>query len=482
MNKRNFKITGLLFAVLFFINMCGNQDEIVAEFGKHQISLNEFRLSYLKLLKTPDTFDSRELREAYLQELINRRLLARSAEKLGYYDENLQYRVNAYRDKKLRDEHYKAVIKPKVQIEDEQVERVYQYMQESRHIRHLFAETRETADSLFNLLKQGASFDSLAEKIYNIPELEPNSGDLGWVNWDELDYPMAMAAFALKPGKISRPVRSRHGYHIIQVLDYKMVPLVSEQEFTAREKKTRYLAEYKMGDFIAATYLDDMMQNAEIKVISKIMQIVGTLLSDHFSRKPSEYDAMYERQLSEKEYNELSNSLWDHREETLAMINGKPLTVGEFISALEYVPYDILFQGFTPALDTVFRDVLLSRQAEKMNLHKRQTVRLQTNLYREYLLQLALRRQLVREVQVTDTEIRIEFEKNVLPDHPRVEFDSTRDVLKEQLLQSKKQSAVPNYIDSLRQNLHIKIFPEVIHQYYQSIYDNRQPHEKGLQS
>ncbi|MDZ7721857.1 MAG: hypothetical protein U5R06_03270 [candidate division KSB1 bacterium] len=87
------KITVLLLTVLFFMSACSKQDKTpVAVFADEEITLEEFRLAYLKLLKTPDTFDSESLRESFLQELINRRLIARVAAETGMMDEYLEYR------------------------------------------------------------------------------------------------------------------------------------------------------------------------------------------------------------------------------------------------------------------------------------------------------------------------------------------------------------------------------------------------------
>ncbi|MDZ7721859.1 MAG: hypothetical protein U5R06_03280 [candidate division KSB1 bacterium] len=264
-------------------------------------------------------------------------------------------------------------------------------------------------------------------------------------------------------------MQSRHGYHIVQVLDYKTVPIVTEQAFASRAKKIRYLAEYKLGDYIAANVIDSMMQNVDIKVYPKTMQQVGTRLGEHFTRQPSKYDAMYERQLSEAEYHQISNSLWDNRNKPLAMINGEELTIGEFVAALEYVPYDLLFKGFKQALDVVCRDVLLTREAEQLELYNKDDVKTQTTLYREYLLQLKLKRQLVSQVNVTESEIRKEFNA-VKAQHPNVTFESTADVLHEKILRRKKQNAVPVFLDSLQKDITIETFPDRIHHYYESVY------------
>jgi len=74
------------------------------------------------------------------------------------------------------------------------------------------------ADSIQVALLDGADFATAARRFSQDPGSAQQGGDLGWLRrGPPLAPEFEKAAFALKPGVISRPVESPFGYHIIQV-------------------------------------------------------------------------------------------------------------------------------------------------------------------------------------------------------------------------------------------------------------------------
>ena len=71
------------------------------------------------------------------------------------------------------------------------------------------------------LIDQGEDFAELA-KGYSEDNTAQNGGDLGWFERGRMVPEFDAAAFALQPGQVSDPVRTKFGWHLIKVEEKKM--------------------------------------------------------------------------------------------------------------------------------------------------------------------------------------------------------------------------------------------------------------------
>mgnify|MGYP001291948106 CR=1 FL=1 len=69
------------------------------------------------------------------------------------------------------------------------------------------------------LVMANRPFDSLAIAYSGDPSAKHNGGDLGFFTAFRMVYPFEEAAYKLKVGEVSPPVRTRFGYHLIKVTD-----------------------------------------------------------------------------------------------------------------------------------------------------------------------------------------------------------------------------------------------------------------------
>jgi peptidyl-prolyl cis-trans isomerase D len=84
----------------------------------------------------------------------------------------------------------------------------------------------------------GEDFATLAREISEDKASAVQGGDLGFVAPGELVAPFEQAAFALKKGEVSDPVRTPFGYHAIRVLDVKEGGQTPLREVAPRIKET----------------------------------------------------------------------------------------------------------------------------------------------------------------------------------------------------------------------------------------------------
>ena len=76
------------------------------------------------------------------------------------------------------------------------------------------AKTLADANQLVTQIRNGAAFTSLARQ-FSQDAAARNGGDLGWVQQGELDQELDRALIDMRPGKISEPIRTSSGYHIL---------------------------------------------------------------------------------------------------------------------------------------------------------------------------------------------------------------------------------------------------------------------------
>ncbi|HBG96411.1 MAG TPA: peptidylprolyl isomerase, partial [Chromatiaceae bacterium] len=111
-------------------------------------------------------------------------------------------------------------------------ERIDEFVEpEQRRIRHILLTVpadaddvgadavKQRANELRERILAGEDFAAVAEEASEDPASAGAGGDLGLVGRGIMDPPFEQAAFALQPNALSEPVRSRFGYHLIEVTE-----------------------------------------------------------------------------------------------------------------------------------------------------------------------------------------------------------------------------------------------------------------------
>jgi len=95
--------------------------------------------------------------------------------------------------------------------------------------RHILVDTEGEATAVEELLKNGSDFARLAREFSSDTGSGSQGGDLGWFGKGAMVSEFEDAAFNQPIGEIGEPIKSQFGYHIIQVLDRRELPLSASQ-------------------------------------------------------------------------------------------------------------------------------------------------------------------------------------------------------------------------------------------------------------
>ncbi len=122
------------------------------------------------------------------------------------------------------------------------------------------AAAKEKAEAIAKRARAGEDFGKLASELSDGPSKE-TGGDLGWFRRGEMTRELEQAAFAMKVGEVSEPVRTRFGLHVVKVTGRQAVkpkPL-EDMDDEIRDRlyreemeraTTRYLEELKKESVI----------------------------------------------------------------------------------------------------------------------------------------------------------------------------------------------------------------------------------------
>jgi foldase protein PrsA len=116
-----------------------------------------------------------------------------------------------------------AAVTKKAQVSETDIANYYKqnsanYQQpESRDVRHILVKSKAQAEDLYNRIKAGADFATLAKKYTQDQASKANGGKFTAYKGRTV-APFDEFVFSAKTGELSNPIKTKFGWHIIQVL------------------------------------------------------------------------------------------------------------------------------------------------------------------------------------------------------------------------------------------------------------------------
>jgi foldase protein PrsA len=231
--------------------------------------------------------------EQALQEVLYEKVLA---EKYKVTDDELKKKVDEIKEQagsnfemilmqnNIKDEkELKKILKSQLLIEkaalkdvkatDKEMKEYYEAYKPEIKARHILVADEKTAQELKAKIDAGAKFEDVAKESSTDTVSAQEGGDLGWFGAGKMVPEFEEAAYALDVNAISGPVKTEHGYHIIQVTEKK-----EKKSFEDMKKEIEYQVKVsKLSNEVIAETMQREMKDAKVEVKDKDLKgILGT--------------------------------------------------------------------------------------------------------------------------------------------------------------------------------------------------------------
>lgn len=258
-------------AVLGFALLAGpafaQADKVVAKVDGIAITEKDIQLATEDLGERLAQLPEERKRDEVINYLVDLKLGAKAAAeaKIGETPD-FAARLAYYREKVLLDEFLtregKKAVTPEAakKLFDDTTKAMAP--EEEAHARHILVEDEAQAKAAVERLKKGEDFAKVAAELSKDPGSGKEGGDLGWFTKDRMVPEFAEAAFKLKKGEVSEPVKSQFGWHVIKLEDKRSKPL---PDFAAvKPQIDQYLERKAQQDLVLA-----MREKAKVERLDK---------------------------------------------------------------------------------------------------------------------------------------------------------------------------------------------------------------------
>ena len=248
-------------------------DPVVMKINGVPVTRSEFEYSYNKN-NSEDVIDKKSVDE-YVELFINYKLKVAAA-----YDakmdtlKSFKKEFKMYRDQQIRPSFVEeqAIEAEAKEVYNKTLERIGDrgLVKPAHILLHVKQDednakleaARIKADSLYQVLQKGANFAELAKKYSQDPGTAKNGGELPWIQPGQTFQEFEDAAYALKVGEMSKPIKSPVGYHIILMKDRKQL----EPYDSLRENILRFLEARGVREVVVDKKLDELGKASEGKL------------------------------------------------------------------------------------------------------------------------------------------------------------------------------------------------------------------------
>ncbi|MGA0532870.1 peptidylprolyl isomerase [Hansschlegelia sp. KR7-227] len=239
---------------------------VLATIDGDKITAGDVEVASDDLQQSMASMTEPQRRDYALNYLIDLKLAARAAEKDKLGDgEDFKKRLGYLRDRALMEELLQK--EAKAAVTEERMRKLYDETaknlkpEEEVHARHILVKTEAEAKKVEERLGKGEDFAAIAKEVSIDPGSGKQGGDLGFFGRGQMVPAFEETAFKLEPGKVSEPVKSQFGYHVIKLEEKRTRPVPPFEQ--VRPQIENYVVRTAQQDLILKLRNDAKIERAD---------------------------------------------------------------------------------------------------------------------------------------------------------------------------------------------------------------------------
>jgi len=255
----------------------------LAKVGGEIITVDDFESELTSLPEyTQKRMNTTEQKQKHLEKMIDERLLLQEAAKRKLdQDEEIQAKVDRYKNRLITEKLYREVASERSEVEDEEIQAYYQEhkdrFQQKERIRasqilillppsaslEKEAEAKQKAQKALTRVKAGEDFAAVAKEYSEGPAAN-RGGDLGYFSRGRMVPEFEEIAFSLKDvGDESDLVRTKFGFHIIELTGRQPAQELSLEE--VKDRIVRQLESARRRE-VRQSLAEELREQANVEI------------------------------------------------------------------------------------------------------------------------------------------------------------------------------------------------------------------------
>lgn len=382
-------ITTLLI-VLIFLGCNDSQKEkspILAKIDEREINIEEFRSFYnfdVNFGLDSSGIDALEDELFFYMDQIN---ALKKARENGLIRDRIFIKAYEWekRQAMLR-QLYRIKITENIAVSEKELRDLYRNQQTEIRFKHLFYKAVADAEQAYNNLLAGSSFEELASTTFGDDSLAKTGGYIDWIKMSDLDEVFASSVSTLSINTISRPLNSKWGFHIVEVLDKRINPIITESEFNRFRPSLFKKIKSQKSQALSADYIKSYIGKLNPQLDPVLFKKFWSMVIPPNEKESVKLNRKME--ITQSVIDKVRLLMKNELKSPLINYNTGLILLGDFLSGLEKIPVShvITFQtkhDLSNQIGKWIRDELLIEEALKEGLDEDSRVLNETSRFME---------------------------------------------------------------------------------------------------